>query len=60
MSRNDWFTNIENDAEIVASRFGSASVSFLLAKYGATSTEDLHEGNYPDVWAELSLLAQDD
>ena len=59
VSKEDWMTNLENIANTVASNLGSETVDFVFAKYGATCLEDLHESNYPDVWAELYFMSQD-
>ena len=60
MSKEDWIINIENAACKVNERLGSSTVEFILGKYGASSIEDLSEGDFPAVWDELSLMAEDD
>lgn len=59
MSRNDWFTNIENEADIASEKLDSVAVDFVLSKYGATNIEDLSESYYSEVFSELYLMAQD-
>ena len=59
MSRNDWFTNIENEADIASEKLDSVAVDFVLSKYGATNIEDLSESHYSEVFSELYLMAQD-
>lgn len=59
MSRNDWFTNIENEADIASEKLDSLAVDFVLSKYGATNIEDLSESHYSEVFSELYLMAQD-
>ena len=60
MSNDDWITNIENSAEMAAEKHGQESVVFILAKYGASCLEELPEQTLPDVWSELSLIAEED
>ena len=60
MTRDDWIINIENAAAVAAERLGSSAVAFVLGKYGAASIDNLSESDYPAVWDELSLMAEDD
>lgn len=60
MTREDWLINLENAACEATERLGSKAVRFVLGKYGASSIDDLSEGDYPAVWDELSLMAEDD
>ena len=59
MSRNDWFTNIENEADIASEKLDSVTVDFVLSKYGATNIEDLSESHFSEVFSELYLMSQD-
>ena len=59
MSRNDWFTNIENEADIASERLDSVAVDFVFSKYGATNIEDLSESHFSEVFSELYLMSQD-
>lgn len=59
MSRNDWFTNIENEADIASEKLDSVAVDFVLSKYGATNIEDLSESHFSEVFSELYLMSQD-
>ena len=59
MSRNDWFTNIENEADIASEKLDSVAVDFVLSKYGASNIEDLSESHYSEVFSELYLMSQD-
>jgi hypothetical protein len=60
MTKEDWLINLENAACEVSERLGYSTVEFVLGKYGASSIEDLSEVDYPAVWDELSLMAEDD
>ena len=55
-----WRTNIENSAEMAAEKHRQESVVFILAKYGASCLEELPEQILPEVWSELSLIAEED
>lgn len=55
-----WRTNIENSAEMAVEKHGQESVVFILAKYGASCLEELPDQILPDVWSELSLIAEED
>ena len=59
MTKLNWIINLENAACAVTERLGSAAVDFVLSKYGATSIENLPEGDYSEAWDELSLMAED-
>jgi len=59
MTKKDWLINLENAAYEVSERLGSEAVRFVLSKYGATSIENLAASDYPSVWDELSLMAED-
>lgn len=60
MTKESWLINLENVSCEVSKRLGSSSVDFVLSKYGVSSIEDLSDSDYPAVWDELSLMAEED
>ena len=59
MTNEEWITNLESVANIVASNLGSDTLNFVFAKYGATNIEDLSESHFSEVFSELYLMSQD-
>lgn len=60
MTQEDWVINLENAAAAAKERLGSSAVRFVFRKYGASGIGNLRENDYPAVWDELSLMAEDD
>ena len=55
MTRNDWIINIENASEMLSPDV----VKSVFEKYRAICIEDLPERYFPEVWGELSFMAED-
>ena len=60
MTRTDWRINIENLAESVAQKFGTAAAETPFTRVGATCFEDLSPCYYEEVFGDLMLMDEDD
>lgn len=57
--RENWIINIENTSSTISSQVGSAVVNSVFQKYGASSIEDLHPNDLPEVFSELYAIEAD-
>lgn len=53
MRNTDLLIGIENSAAFVAEKMGAEEVDWILAKYGASSIEELNPCDYEEVFSEL-------
>lgn len=55
-----WRINIENDADMVCSMYGSKTAESVFRHHGATCFEDLSPACYEEVFSDLELMINDD
>lgn len=58
--KQNWISNIENTAFIVAQKVGQQTVNFIFQKYGSQGIYDLNSHDYQAVWNELYFYEIDD
>ena len=58
MKHSDWMLNLENTATAVARNYGYDEVKSILAKYGATTLNNLSSCYYGEVFGELEDRAK--
>lgn len=57
--RQNWITNIENSANVIASYLGTVVVASILERYGARHIEDIDPSFLPDVFNEMYAIEAD-
>jgi hypothetical protein len=57
--KESYITSIYESADYISSQIGSATVDFVLEKYGAHCVEDLVSNDLPDVFSELYAIEAD-
>ena len=55
-----WRINIENDADMVCSMYGSETAESVFRRHGATCFDDLGPACYEEVFGDLELMINDD
>lgn len=59
MKHSDWMVNLESAAAAVAMSYGHTEVKSILAKYGATTFDNLSPCYYSEIFGELEDRAKD-
>lgn len=55
-----WRINIENDADMVCSMYGSEFAESVFRRHSATCFNDLSPACYEEVFGDLELMINDD